>query len=173
MTACACGCGRPVTPGKRFVKSHHANTGPLRERLYGHLTPDPETGCWLWDGFVDSSGYGRITVANQPRRVHIVAWELENGPVPDGFQLDHVKARGCIYRHCANTAHLEPVTSLENWRRGQSFSAVNATKTHCPEDHPYDEANTYFTASGRRQCRACNRAAVRRYQARQLAGAAP
>jgi hypothetical protein len=145
---------------------------PLRERLYGRLTPDPETGCLLWGGFVDSTGYGRIVIARRSRRVHIVAWELEHGPVPDGLQLDHVRQRGCIYRHCANLAHLEPVTSLENWRRGQSFSAVNATKTHCPADHLYDEANTYFKTDGGRQCRACNRDAVRRYKARQPARAA-
>ena len=33
-----------------------------------------------------------------------------------------------------------------------------ARKTHCPEGHPYDEENTYYTPStGHRKCRACAR----------------
>jgi hypothetical protein len=28
-------------------------------------------------------------------------------------------------------------------------------KTHCPQGHPYSEENTYRTARGHRQCRAC------------------
>jgi WhiB family redox-sensing transcriptional regulator len=33
-------------------------------------------------------------------------------------------------------------------------------KTHCPQGHPYDEANSYITKQGRRQCRACVRTRV-------------
>lgn len=31
----------------------------------------------------------------------------------------------------------------------------NSLKTHCPYGHLYDEANTYKTTVGRRQCKAC------------------
>lgn len=35
----------------------------------------------------------------------------------------------------------------------------NAAKTHCPKDHPYDEANTYTPpGTNNRVCRACHRA---------------
>lgn len=146
---------------------------PLRERLYSRLVADPETGCLLWTGHLDDSGYGRISVDGKQQRAHIAAWELDNGPVPEGLLLDHVKARGCAYRHCANIAHLEPVTWRENTLRGESFAAVNAVKTHCPHGHEYDLLNTYRKTDGGRDCRACNREAVRRYKARlrQLAGA--
>lgn len=33
----------------------------------------------------------------------------------------------------------------------------NTIKTHCPQDHPYDEANTHVTKEGKRTCRACSR----------------
>lgn len=42
-------------------------------------------------------------------------------------------------------------------------------KDECPNGHPYDEANTYVQASGKRRCRTCDRAAGRRYQARKRA----
>lgn len=35
-------------------------------------------------------------------------------------------------------------------------------KTFCVKGHPYDAANTYVASSGKRTCRACNRAAAAR-----------
>lgn len=42
----------------------------------------------------------------------------------------------------------------------------------CPNGHPYDEANTYIQASGKRRCRACDAAASKRYQAKKRAARA-
>ena len=133
------------------------------------LVPDPETGCLLWTGVKDRRGYGQIKIGGhngRNRRVHRVAWELDNGPVPDDLELDHVWDRGCRHKHCANLAHLELVTSAENTRRGIAAHGgknFNAAKTHCPQGHPYDEENTFY-ANDRthrhgvhRMCRICMR----------------
>ncbi len=150
--------------------------GTLAERLNARLTPDPETGCLLWAGALACNGYGRIKVGGRrgkSRYVHVVAWELENGPVPDGLDLDHVRERGCLYRHCANVAHLEPVTRRENLMRSDSaLAAINARKTHCPAGHPYDEANTRYYR-GARVCRACWRRAADRKRRRAELAALP
>lgn len=130
---------------------------PLATRLHSRLMLHPGSGCLLWTGAVTPAGYGRIKVSGECRYVHIVAWELGNGPVPDGLVLDHVRARGCIYRHCANTVHLEPVTQRENLLRGDTIAARNAAATHCPARHPYDAANTRIDRDGKRHCRECNR----------------
>lgn len=42
--------------------------------------------------------------------------------VPYGKELDHV----CRVRACVNPAHLEPVTHIENVRRGNMISIVRA-----------------------------------------------
>lgn len=51
-------------------------------------------------------------------------------------------------------------------REGLSQAQINAAKTHCPANHPYNEANTYVAHSpngnARRRCRACNLAVSRR-----------
>lgn len=133
---------------------------PLRERLFSRLIIDP-SGCVLWTGVLDAWGYGEIRVDGRKQKVHRVMYEMFEGPIPDGLQLDHVKALGCTHRNCANVAHLEPVTPAENTRRSDSPSAINATKTHCPAGHPYDEQNTYYGKTGRRQCRACGRDRIR------------
>ena len=40
-----------------------------------------------------------------------------------------------------------------------------ASKTHCVKGHPYDEANTYISPRGWRECRACQREKMRRRRA--------
>jgi hypothetical protein len=137
----------------------HGTTKPrkptLRERLLAGLVIDP-SGCLLWTGRIDRNGYGRID-APTPRLVHILMWEMFEGPVPDGLELDHVKARGCVNRHCASIAHLEPVTHRENVLRGDTIVARNAAKTECDNGHPFDLFNTYYDR-GRRGCLTCRRA---------------
>ena len=41
----------------------------------------------------------------------------------------------------------------------------NAAKTRCRRGHPFDTANTYYDAAGKRRCRACLRAAWHRWKA--------
>lgn len=134
--------------------------GTVRERLYARLTPCANLacdcdGCLLWAGSGNGRGYGLIWVGDRMRRVHRVAWELDYGPIPDGLTVDHVRARGCRHRHCANVAHLEPVTMRENLMRGNTPAAINATKKRCHRDHPFDDDNTYRDRRGWRRCRTC------------------
>lgn len=124
----------------------------------------PEMGsCWVWTGKV-KNGYATISIGSRSdgtRRteyVHRLAYEELVGPITDGLELDHL----CRVRLCVRPTHLEPVTHEENVLRGDSFTAVNARKTHCPQQHPYDEANTWISSSGWRYCRACNRDKARR-----------
>lgn len=114
--------------------------------------------CWVWGGYLNQAGYGRISVNGQHKRTHRVAYELLVGPIPEGLHLDHL----CRNRACWNPEHLEPVTNAENILRGTAPSAENARKSHCPKGHPYDEANTLIRPNGRRRCRACHNASTNR-----------
>lgn len=116
-----------------------------------------ESGCWLWTGSCDPSGYGTLKLEGRTRRAHRLAYELLVGPIPDGLQLDHL----CRVRNCANPDHLEPVTNQENSRRGRALI------THCPKGHPYsgDNLRLHVRKNGRdvnRECRECVRAAMAR-----------
>lgn len=69
--------------------------------------------CWFYTG-TKSSGYGIVIVDGRERVAHRVSYELVNGKVPDGMELDHL----CAVKHCINPEHLQAVTHLENSRRG-------------------------------------------------------
>jgi hypothetical protein len=107
-----------------------------------------DDGCWIWLGPTVHNGYGRICVNSKPSMAHRWAYEHFVGPIPQGLQIDHL----CRVRACCNPDHLEPVTPLENTRRGQG----NGSKTHCNYGHPFDDSNTVWIKDGaRKPCRAC------------------
>jgi len=112
----------------------------------------PELGpCLLWTSTISKRGYGQINFDGKLRRAHRVAWYLVHGDWP----TDTINHR-CHVRHCVNVGHLEDVTMLANNR-----DHPQAQRTHCPQGHPYDEANTYVTPSGSRSCKECNRTLAR------------
>jgi hypothetical protein len=70
--------------------------------------------CWEWMGAKNPHGYGRFWVGRKCYQAHRVIYEGAVGTIPDGLVIDHL----CRVRHCVNPSHMEPVTDLENRRRG-------------------------------------------------------
>lgn len=130
-------------------------------RFLAKAEVDQETGCWLWNGYVAPSGYGQIRIASRLYLAHRASYMVFVGEIPEGLQVDHL----CRVTRCMNPSHLEAVTPKENTRRstaGEATRRRHRAKTHCPQGHPYDSANTSITRSGARRCKACGRAYWRR-----------
>lgn len=101
--------------------------------------------CIRFTGAHDKLGYGRIAFLGVNQLVHVVAWVIVNGPVPDGYELDHVYRNGCRYRDCINLDHLEAVTRAQNVQRSRPYHKVGL----CAKGvHEQTEPGT---------CEACNR----------------
>lgn len=116
----------------------------------GYRTP-----CRIWTGLLNPDGYG----ISYKRRAHIEAWELVNGPVPKGLELDHL----CFQRDCCEETHLEAVTYAENIRRSVVARRLyKANWTHCQRSHELSGTNLRFTADGRRICKECAKLSRRR-----------
>ncbi len=125
------------------------------ERFYERHEPEPMSGCWIWTGLRHKQGYGRLYVRGM-QLAHRLAYEHFVGAIPDDKEIDHT----CRNTSCVNPAHLEPVPHHTNLMRGESFSAVNAKKTHCRQGHAYD----LFYSNGKRWCSVCKREWYTRYQ---------
>lgn len=84
---------------------------------------------------------------------HRITWEALHGvPVPDGQEIDHL----CRVRACCNPEHLEAVDHKTNVLRGESFSAVNAAKSHCKRGHDLSVVGYYRPRGTGRLCKMCH-----------------
>lgn len=171
-------CSRPVHAGG-YCNRHYLRlrrTGdplgslrrPARDRFWVKVNrsgPPPvgrdELGpCWLWTGYVDTTGYGKFRYDGVTGLAHRYAYELLVGPIAEGLHLDHL----CRVKACVNPAHLEPVTPRENVLRGEAPAVALHHKGVCSRGHPATDENVYRRKSTGRivYCRPCRRDSDRR-----------
>jgi hypothetical protein len=113
-------------------------------------------GCWPWQGYIGTWGYGQMWAERATQLAHRVAWDLAVGPIPAGMSVLH----RCDNRPCCNPSHLFLGTHTDNVRdMAAKERDWQSRKLHCPRGHEYNEANTYHrpSAPNERECRACNR----------------
>ena len=135
------------------------------ERFMAKVSPEPNSGCWLWTGAVSGSGYGQFW--DTPSRATVVAsrWSLEQSGtrIPEGWFACH----HCDTKLCVNPKHLfagdqsdNMIDALTKGRcRGLLTGNENREKTHCPQGHLYDTVNVKprVSRNGKpaRGCRVC------------------
>lgn len=106
------------TPEERFWDKVDKN-GPLTASAH-ELGP-----CWLWIGSRGETGYGHVKVNRRMRVAHRVAFEMVNGPIPEGMEIDHM----CFTRACVNPAHLRTASRKQNGEY-RSGAQVNNLSSH-------------------------------------------
>ncbi len=87
-------------------------------RIRANIEVDEESGCWMWRGYVVTTGYGVFALNDKKYLVHRFIYKAVVGQIPDRLVLDHL----CGVKLCVNPHHLEPVTLSENFRRACATS---------------------------------------------------
>lgn len=109
-----------------------------------------ECGCWEWKGGTNAQGYA----LNNKGTVHRVWWSERVGPIPSGWQVDHL----CFNIRCVNPDHHEAVPREVNNLRRKVRTRMLPWATHCVRGHEMDDMNTIWRPNGTgRQCRLCRR----------------
>ncbi len=72
----------------------------LRERL--RQNGKRVGACYVWTGGKDGDGYGRTEIRDQKHLVHRLAYQIWNGPIPMGVQVQMT----CSNRLCFEPMHL-------------------------------------------------------------------
>jgi hypothetical protein len=124
--------------------------------------------CDVWIA-ATAKGYGYIKgdESSVPRmqQAHRVAWELVNGPIPDGLIVCH----HCDTPPCVKVSHLFLGTQKDNMA---DASAKGRARNHltgrpaCSQGHLYTDENTYWSR-GYRYCRRCQRVYDKRRRAKE------
>ncbi len=83
-----------------------------RPRFEGKYIPEPNSGCWLWEGALTTWGYGFFYVGPTTRCIgaHVASWHLNKGAKPAEAWVLH----RCDMRCCVNPDHLWLGTRQDN-----------------------------------------------------------
>ncbi len=145
----------------------------VMDRFMDKVSPEPNTGCWLWIASCTHHGYGKFYFSpTRQLSAHCASYELFVGERTKGLVIDHL----CRVTCCVNPRHLEQVTQKENVRRGAVCLARLPSRgkakggsvklSHCKKGHPFTPDNTYVKPSGKRACRICQINYLRQFRVR-------
>lgn len=115
-------------------------------------------GCWQWTASLSRDGYGWASLDDKTYQAHRLVYILLVGEPPAGLVLDHL----CRNRACVNPAPLEPVTSRENLRQGNTPTGWDKCQ-RCGSD--------YIRLRTQRRCPRCLAAYREARKTRRKAGA--
>jgi hypothetical protein len=135
-----------------------SRTGPAPHHWSHWAIPEPNSGCWLWEGQTTYAD-GRATLIrhiNGKRRnirVARLAWEETRGLIPPGLMVLH----RCNVAACVNPDHLYLGTHRDNMRdMARSGVQKGIRRTHCKHGHSLADAYVYVRQNGtHRHCRKC------------------
>ena len=145
------------------------------ERFWRKVSPEPNSGCWLWTGGISSSGYGHISKGIGKKGTmlahHFALQHFKGITVPQGMDTLHA----CDVKCCVNPDHLSVGTRQDNVldciqkgrfrTNSEAMQKRRLQRTHCRHGHLLTEEIIYIDAKGTIRCRTCHMLRMREKRA--------
>ena len=100
-----------------------------KQRISKHSIPEPNSGCWLWNGAVLMAGYGVASDGKKCVTAHRLSYKSFVGEIPKGMIIAHK----CDTPSCVNPDHLWLATHKQNSsdmvKKGRSASKERCGKS--------------------------------------------
>lgn len=101
---------------------------PAQDRINKFISPEPNSGCWLWTGAASDHGYPYIRIGGRNRHAHRFMCGLHH----EQHEGQNVARHLCHNTFCVNPAHLAWGTQADN-----IADKVQANRQHRGETHPH------------------------------------